>query len=460
MPSPTINNGENTARLREMDQIHLWHPFTQMRLWPGEPPLVIARAEGNWLIDSDGQRYFDGVSSLWVTVHGHCHPEINAAIAAQLKALDHSTLLGLSHGPAIELAARLTAMTPAGLSRVFYSDSGSTAVEIALKMAFQFWQQSGRPEKRSFISLEGAYHGDTLGAVSVGGIELFHQVYGPLLFQVRKLPQPHCRRCRLGLIYPSCDLACAQALEPMLTTHGQEICALIVEPKVQGADGMIVQPKGYLKRLEQICRRHDVLLICDEVATGFGRTGAMFACELEDVSPDFLCLGKGITGGVLPLSATLATERVYQAFLGEFHEFKTFFHGHTYTGNPLACAAALASLDLMEKNRVVASLAPRIAQLKASLAEIARLPHVAEVRQQGMMVGIELLEDVAAERPYPPELRLGHQVIMACRKRGVIIRPLGDTIVLMPPLASKEEEIALLLKATAEAIADITGGRP
>jgi adenosylmethionine-8-amino-7-oxononanoate aminotransferase len=455
MTSPTPE--ARTLALREMDLAHLWHPFTQMRLWPGEPPLVIARGEGNWLIDSEGKRYLDGVSSLWVTVHGHCHPEINAAIAAQLTALDHSTLLGLAHAPAIELAGRLAAITPAGLTRVFYSDSGSTAVEIALKMAFQFWQQSGRPEKRGFVSLEGAYHGDTLGAVSVGGIELFHQVYGPLLFPVRKLPQPHCRRCRLGLTYPACDLACAQSLEPLLAAHASEICALIVEPKVQGADGMIVQPKGYLKRLEQICRRHEVLLICDEVATGFGRTGALFACELEDVAPDFLCLGKGLTGGVLPLSATLASERVYEAFLGEFQEFRTFFHGHTYTGNPLACAAALASLDLMERNQVVANLAPRIAQLTTGLAEIAKLPHVAEVRQQGMMVGIELLADVAADRPYPPELRLGHRVIMACRQRGVIIRPLGDVIVLMPPLASTEEEIALLLTATAEAISEVTG---
>jgi adenosylmethionine-8-amino-7-oxononanoate aminotransferase len=451
------NADARTLALRQMDQAHLWHPFTQMRLWPGEPPLVIARGEGNWLIDSQGQRYFDGVSSLWVTVHGHCHPEINAAIAAQLKALDHSTLLGLAHAPAIELAGRLAAITPAGLTRAFYSDSGSTAVEIALKMAYQFWQQSGRPEKRSFVSLEGAYHGDTLGAVSVGGIELFHQVYGPLLFPVRRLPQPHCRRCRLGLAYPACDLACAQALEPMLAAHGGEICALIVEPIVQGADGMIVQPAGYLKRLETICRCHDVLLICDEVATGFGRTGAMFACELEDVHPDFLCLGKGLTGGVLPLSATMAGERVYEAFLGEFQEFKTFFHGHTYTGNPLACAAALASLELMERNQVIVRLAPRIAQLKKGLAEIAKLPHVAEVRQQGMMVGIELLADVARDEPYPPEARLGHQVIMACRRRGVIIRPLGDVIVLMPPLASSEEEIALLLTATAEAISEVTG---
>lgn len=445
-----------TDDLRRQDAAHIWHPFTQMALWPEEPPLVISGADGNWLIDSDGNRYFDGVSSLWVTVHGHNHPVITQAIGDQLQRLDHSTLLGLTHPPAIELAARLTTMTPQGLSRVFYSESGSTAVEIALKMAFQFWQQSGRPEKKTFVSLEGAYHGDTIGSVSVGGIDIFHQVYGPLLFPVHRLPQPHCRRCRLGLTRPACDLACADALEPLLREKGREICALIVEPRVQGADGMIIQPEGYLKRLEDICRRHDVLLIADEVATGFGRTGAMFACDLEGVRPDLMCLGKGLTGGVLPLSATMATERIHDAFLGAFHDFRTFFHGHTYTGNPIACAAALANLDLMEREQTVAKLAPRIEQLRAGLASIAALPVVAEVRQQGMMAGIELVKDRERGEPFPVDLRLGHRVIMACRRRGVIIRPLGNTIVLMPPLASSEREIAHLLETVAWAIPRVT----
>ncbi len=447
----------DTRELIEKDIAHLWHPFTQMKLWPQDPPLVIERAQGNWLVDSQGRRYLDGVSSLWVTVHGHCHPRINQAISDQLQRLDHSTLLGLTHPPAVELAQRLVQLAPAGLERVFYSDSGSTAVEIALKMAYQFWQQSGRVEKQGFVALEGAYHGDTLGAVSVGGIELFHQVYGPLLFPVERLPQPHCRRCRLGLEYPGCDLACAQALDSILEQRGRRICALVVEPRVQGAAGMIVQPEGYLRRLWEICRRHDVLFIADEVATGFGRTGAMFACQLEGVEPDLMALGKGITGGVLPLAATLTRDRVYQAFLGEFDQFKTFFHGHTYTGNPLACAAALANLELMEQEDLLENLAPRIEQLRAGLADIAGLAHVAEVRQQGMMVGIELMEDEAADRAYAPGLRMGHQVSMACRKHGVIVRPLGDTVVLMPPLSSSSGELELLLDAVGRAIREVTG---
>jgi len=449
---------DRRQQLIEQDLNHLWHPFTQMSLWPPEPPLIIERAEGNWLIDVEGRRYLDGVSSLWVTVHGHNHPAIKAAITAQLDDLDHSTLLGLSHPLAIRLAGELAAITPAGLNKVFYSESGSTAVEIALKMAFQFWRQSGQPRRKSFVTLEGAYHGDTLGAVSVGGIDLFHQVYGPLLFPVRKLPQPHCRLCRLGLKHPACDLACASALEPILQSHGQEICALIVEPRVQGAAGIIVQPAGYLRRLWEICRAHDVLLIADEVATGFGRTGSMFACELEGVTPDLMALGKGLTGGVLPLAATMASDRVYEAFLGRFDQFKTFFHGHTYTGNPLACAAALASLELIRAGDLLANLAPRVEQLRQGLARIARRPHVMEVRQQGLMAGIELVQDKATGQAYDPSCRMGHQVIMACRPLGVIIRPLGDTVVLMPPLSSSAQEIEHLLKVVDQAIAQVTEG--
>ncbi|MCB2226006.1 MAG: adenosylmethionine--8-amino-7-oxononanoate transaminase [Desulfarculaceae bacterium] len=446
-----------TNDILKQDIEHLWHPFTQMQLWPGEPPLVIERGEGNWLIDIDGNRYYDGVSSLWVTVHGHKVPAINQAIRDQLDLLDHSTLLGLSHPPAARLAAELAKICPGDLNKAFYSESGSTAVEIALKIAFQYWQQSGRPEKKSFVALGEAYHGDTIGAVSVGGIDLFHQVYGPLLFPVHRLPQPFCRRCPLGLKHPECGLACAEALETMLAEKADEIGALIVEPRVQGAAGMIIQPEGYLRRLWEICQAHDVLFIADEVATGFGRTGKLFACELEGVEPDLMCLGKGITGGVLPLAATMATDQVYGGFLGEFDEFKTFFHGHTYTGNPLTSAAALANLELMRANNVVENTAPLIARLSEGLAGIAAQEHVVQVRQQGMMVGIELSQDKATDTPYPPEARMGHRAIMAARQHGVIIRPLGDTVILMPTLASSLEEIDLLLEATGKGIAEATG---
>lgn len=447
---------DRTQELISKDIAHLWHPFTQMQLWPDEPPLIIERGEGNWLIDSTGKRYFDGVSSLWVTVHGHNHPRINDAIREQLNQLDHSTLLGLSHPKAVDLAVELARICPGDLSHAFYSESGSTAVEIALKIAYQYWQQNGQPEKKTFVALGNAYHGDTIGAVSVGGIELFHQVYGPLLFPVHRLPQPFCRQCPLGLSHPDCDLACAQALEPILAEHGQEICALVVEPRVQGAAGMIIQPEGYLKRLWEICQRHDILFIADEVATGFGRTGKLFACELEGIEPDIMALGKGITGGVLPLAATMANQRVYEGFLGEYDEFKTFFHGHTYTGNPLACAAALANLALMEETALVPSLKPKIDFLRQGLAEIGQMPHVIQVRQQGMMVGIELCQDKVSDMPYPPEARMGHKAIMSARKHGVIVRPLGDTVILMPPLASSLEELETLLDAVGKGIRDAT----
>ncbi|MCF8041826.1 MAG: adenosylmethionine--8-amino-7-oxononanoate transaminase [Desulfarculaceae bacterium] len=447
----------HTQEILSQDFEHLWHPFTQMKLWPDEPPLVIERGEGNYLIDSEGKRYFDGVSSLWVTVHGHNHPAINSAIAEQLKHLDHSTLLGLTHPLAARLAAELARITPGKLNKAFYSESGSTAVEIALKIAYQYWQQIGHPEKKTFVALGEAYHGDTIGAVSVGGIDLFHQVYGPLLFPVHRLPQPFCRQCPLGLKHPQCGLACANALEPMLAEHGDEICALIVEPRVQGAAGIIVQPEGYLHRLWEICKKHEVLFIADEVATGFGRTGTMFSCEQEGVEPDLMCLGKGITGGVLPLAATMATDRVYEAFLGEYDDFKTFFHGHTYTGNPLACAAALASLELMEKNQVVQRTAPVIEHLAKGLEKIAQMEHVVQVRQHGLMAGVEITADKSTDTPYEPGLRIPHQIIMAARKHGVIIRPLGDAIVLMPPLSSTTEDIDLLLDALGKAIAEVCG---
>ena len=443
--------------LIKKDLEHLWHPFTQMAIWGDEPPLVIEKAEGNWLIDANGERYFDGVSSLWVTVHGHNHPVIMDAISRQMKELDHSTLLGLSHPRAIELSEVLAGITPGALKYAFYSECGSTAVEIALKIAYQFWQQSGKPEKKTFVALGEAYHGDTLGAVSVGGIDLFHQVYGPLLFPVHRLPQPHCRKCPLVLSHPDCGLACAQKLEDILTGHGEEICALIVEPRVQGAAGMIVQPEGYLKKLYDICKAHDVLFIADEVATGFGRTGRMFACELEGIEPDLMCLGKCITGGVMPLAATMATQRVYDAFLGGYDEFKTFFHGHTYTGNPLACAASLANLELMRSQNLVENLGDSIGLMSERLAQIADLEHVVEVRQQGMMAGIELARDKESGTPYPVEDRMGHRVIMAARKHGLIIRPLGDTIILMPPLAAGVAELTHLLNGTEAAILEVTG---
>lgn len=397
---------------------------------------MVDHAAGTNLYDAEGNAYIDGVSSLWCNVHGHRHPALDAAVREQLDRVAHSTMLGLSHQPAIELAERLVAVVPPGLTRVFYSESGSTAVEIALKMAFQFWAQRGQNERTRFVCLENAYHGDTLGAVSVGGIDLFHAVYEPLLFDTL--------RARAG------D---AEDLERLLERHGQSVAAVIVEPLVQGAAGMLMQPDGYLRRVRELCDAHDVLLICDEVATGFGRTGEMFACQHERVTPDLMCVGKGLTGGYLPLAATLASERVYDAFLAEFDEFKTFFHGHTYTGNPLAAAAALATLETFERERTLDSLQPKIELLERLLSQrVAMLPGVAEVRQRGFMVGIELIEQPVAER-------VGHRVTLAARRRGALIRPLGDVIVLMPPLTISQADLRRLVAITAAAIAEATTGK-
>ena len=419
----------------KLDHRHLWHPFTQQQGWREEEPLDIERGDGTDLIDTAGRRYIDGVSSLWCNVHGHRHPLIDTAIRDQLDRVAHSTMLGLSHAPAAELAARLVELAPPGLSRVFYSESGSTAVEIALKMAFQYWQQRGGQHRRrtSFIALTDGYHGDTLGSVSVGGIDLFHSTYGPLLFNVHR-------------VAPGDD----EGLARLLDFHGEEVAAVIVEPLVQGAAGMRVQPPGFLRRVRELTDAHGVFVIADEVATGFGRTGTMFACEQERVAPDFLCLGKGLTGGYLPLAATLTTERVYDGFLGAPEDGRTFFHGHTFTGNPLGCAAALASLEIFATEGTLVRLQPKIRLLGELLAGVSALPEVAEVRGRGFMAAIDLGD-------HDPALGLGHRVTLAARERGAIVRPLGDTIVLMPPLSISKADLRRLVDIVSASIRAVCG---
>ena len=424
--------GSLSMDLAAADRAYLWHPFTQQRGWVDEHPVIVDRAEGTDLIDVEGNRYIDGVSSLWCNVHGHAHPRIDAAVRAQLSKVAHSTMLGLSHRPAIELAQRLVEIAPAGLTRVFYSDSGSTATEIALKMAFQYWRQRGQ-DRRRFVALRMAYHGDTIGSVSVGGIDLFHSVYEPLLFDT-----------------PKAEPGDVDDMARLLTAHEGEVAAVIMEPLVQGAAGMLVHPPGYLRAVRELCDEHGALLILDEVATGFGRTGRMFACEHEGVAPDLLCLAKGISGGYLPLAATLTSERIYDGFLGRHEEFRTFFHGHTYTGNPLACAAGIATLDVFREEHTLERLQPKIELLGELLQPIASHPAVREVRRRGFMVGIELAE-------YPLPVRIGHRVTLEARRRGAIIRPLGDVVVLMPPLAISAEHLRRLVDVTAEAIDAATG---
>lgn len=425
-----------SADFARLDHDHLWHPFTQQQGWVEEEPLVIERGEGCYLVDVDGNRYLDGHSSLWCNVHGHRHPVIDAAIREQIDRVSHSTMLGLSHPGAAELAARLVAIAPPGLSRVFYSDSGATAAEIALKMAFQYHAQRGEAGRTSFVHLREGYHGDTIGSVSVGGIDLFHATYRPLLFETH-MAEP----------------GDAGGMERILTAHGAEIAAVILEPLVQGAGGMLIHPEGYLRAVRELCDRFGVLLIADEVAVGFGRTGTMFACEQEDVAPDFLCLAKGITGGYLPLAATLTTEAIYDGFLGAAEQFRTFFHGHTYTGNPLACAAALANLDVFERERTLENLQPKIALFEELLEDVAAMDEVTEIRQRGFMAGIDLGD-------HDPALRIGHRVTNEARPRGAIVRPLGNTVVLVPPLAISAEELRSLFAITTESIAAAVASAP
>jgi adenosylmethionine-8-amino-7-oxononanoate aminotransferase len=408
----------------QLDRDHVWHPFTQQQGWSEEEPLVVERGEGSYLFDTDGRRYLDGTAALWCNVHGHRHPTIDQAVREQLDRVAHTTMLGLTHPGATELAARLVEIAPGDLSRVFYSDSGSTAAEIALKIAFQYQQQRGGVHARrtKFVRLREAYHGDTIGSVSVGGIDLFHSTYRPLLFETH-VSEP----------------GDAADLERVLEAHAEEIVGVIVEPLVQGAAGILVQPPGYLRAARELCDRYGVLL--------------MFACEQEGVAPDLMCLAKGITGGYLPLAATLASEEIYAGFLGAYEEFKTFFHGHTYTGNPLACAAALANLDVFEQERTLERLQPKIALFEELLRDVAAMPEVAEVRQTGVMVGIDLGDHDAA-------LRMGHRVTVEARKRGAFIRPLGNTVVLMPPLSISEEELRELVAIAGESVRAAVASAP
>lgn len=442
--------------LGTQDRNCLWHPFTQMHEWEREEPVVIRSARGCYLEDTSGKRYLDGVSSLWVNLHGHRKRRLDMAVRRQLAKVAHTTLLGLASEASIELAEGLVGIAPPGLERVFYSDDGSTAVEIALKMAFQYWQNRGYGRRRKFICLENAYHGDTIGAVSVGGIDLFHEIYRPLLFDTIRGPSFYCYRCAFGRTVDSCSRECLSSLEAIIRRRRGDVAALIIEPLVQAAGGMIVHPPGHLAAIAAMCRSHGILLIADEVAVGFGRTGTMFACEREQVAPDILVLAKGITGGYLPLAATLTTGEVYGAFKAPFRMKKTFFHGHSYTGNALACAAAVANLEIFRRERVLERLEPTIALLSGLLQQVGKLDHVGDVRQCGFMAGIELVKSKRLRTPYPYASRVGHRVCMRARGHGLIIRPLGDVIVIMPPLSIRERELRRMLGVIRRCIAEET----
>ncbi|MBE0537634.1 MAG: adenosylmethionine--8-amino-7-oxononanoate transaminase [Phycisphaerae bacterium] len=424
---------ERTRELVKADKEYVWHPFTQMAGWLSSEPVVIESGEGFYLVDTEGRRYIDGVSSLWCNVHGHRVGHIDAAIRGQLDRIAHSTLLGLGQTRAAELAAKLVKIAPEGLTKVFYSDSGATAVEIALKMAYQYHRNTGRPKRQKFIALEGSYHGDTIGSVSVGGISLFHGIFRSLLFETFFVPSPH--PYRFEGTEGECLAHSLDKIDHMLRAHSEEIAGVIVEPLVQGACGLIMHPAGFLGGVRELTHKHGVLMIVDEVATGFGRTGRMFACEHEGVRPDLMCMAKGITGGYLPLAATLATEQIFDGFLGDVSEHKTFYHGHTYTGNALACAAAIASLELFEQGRVIESLAEKAEVIRRAISAMAGLDYVGDVRQCGLMAAVEIVRDKATKESFAGEAAVGAKVCAAMRGKGAILRPLGDVIVIMPPVA-------------------------
>jgi adenosylmethionine-8-amino-7-oxononanoate aminotransferase len=451
---------DSRSLFRQWDAAHVWHPFTQMQEYLASEPLVVVEAQGNYLIDDRGRRLFDGTSALWCNLFGHRVPEIDAAITEQLGRFAHTTLLGTTHPAVAELAHRLVEIAPKGLTHVFFSDNGATAVEAALKIAFQYrllTQGKEAAEQAVYLSLDNAYHGDTLGAAAVGGVELFHDIFKPILLPSLKTPSPYCYRCPIGKTRADCSIDCADELEQALARANGRVCAVILEPGVQAAAGMLVLPEGFLTRAAEACRKHGALLILDEVATGFGRTGSLFACEREGVTPDIMCLAKGMTGGYLPVAATLATDEIYKTFLGRYDEHRHFYHGHTYTGNALGCAAALATLGLLADGSIVAAVEQKAAALRAALAPLAAHRHVGDIRQAGLMCGIELVADRQTKAIFPQGDRVGYHICLSLRDRGVFLRPLGDVIVLMPPLSSTEAELTHLVASVAAAIAERFG---
>jgi adenosylmethionine---8-amino-7-oxononanoate aminotransferase len=455
---------------RRRDLAVLWHPCTQMREHPDVLPLVpIARGEGAWLVGQDGRRYLDAVSSWWTNLHGHAEPRIAAAIAAQARELEQVILAGFSHPPAVELAEKLLAIAPrepgrAPLAKVFYADNGSAGVEVALKMAYHWFRNRGEAGRTKFVALENGYHGETLGALAVGDVPLYRRVYAPLLTEALFAPSPDAWNARDGENAGQCAARAADALAVLLERHAGEVCAMILEPRVQCAGGMRMHHPLYLRRARELCDRHGIFLVADEIAVGFGRTGSMFACEQAPpatdggpcgIQPDLLCLSKGLTGGFLPLAAVLATQRLYDGFLDDSRE-RAFLHSHSYTGNPLACAAALASLRIFESDDVAARNRATAARMAALAAPLAELPHVAEVRQAGMVLAIELTRGGDRARPFDPSLRIGLRAYRAALTRGVVLRPLGDILYWMPPYCIDDGQLQLLADTTRAAILEAT----
>lgn len=440
------------AELREWDFSHSWHPFAQMQEYSAVPPIHVASGEGVWLTDTAGRRYLDGTASIWTNVHGHNDPDLNQALRDQLDQVAHSTMLGLSHPAGSALAAKLAHLAPGDLNRSFFSDNGSNAVEIALKMSFQFWQLRGQPEKTKVISMRQSYHGDTFGTMAVGDSGLFHDRFRPWFFPVEKFPSPTCHELN-GQVSAAESASSLGCLQTLLEKQADQTSCLILEPSVQGAGGMLQQPPGFARQVADLCQRHQIHLIMDEVFVGFGRLGPLLVCAQEGITPDFLCLAKGLTAGYLPLAATVVRESIYQEFLGPYESYRAFFHGHTFTGNPLAAAVALASIQKLEPMIASGQVERTIAAFGKRLeAAFAHHPHVREVRQRGLTAAIELAPDASRPERFPIPLRAGLQVCLQARQHGLLLRPLGDTLLLVPPIKISDDELTLLTEGTLTAI--------
>lgn len=443
---------KRNRELIEKDLKYVWHPDTQMKDYENEDPVIIERGKGIYVWDIKGNKYIDAVSSWWVNTLGHSHPELNRALIRQAEKIEHILLAGFSHVPAIDLAEKLIKMSCENLTKVFYSDNGSTAVEVALKMAFQYWLQVGKPEKRKFVALENSYHGDTLGAVSVGGVDIFSKIFKPLLFDVFQVKSPYCYRCPVTMDRKNCKIKCIKFVEELFENHHKEIAAMIVEPLVQGAAGMRMYPAEYLKKLFELCKKYNILLIDDEVAMGFGRTGKMFAYEHVPIQPDMVCLAKGLTAGYMPLAVTLTTDEIFNAFYDEYHNYKTFFHGHSFTGNPLACAVALENLRILKEEKIIEKLQPKIEFFSKEIQRLKYLHYVGDVRSTGLVGAVEIVQDKNTKKLFDPKLRVGKRVYDEALKLGAILRPIGNVIYFIPPYVITNEEIKTLVDITYEAI--------
>jgi adenosylmethionine-8-amino-7-oxononanoate aminotransferase len=455
-PQAFVNPKQDEDLVRDFH--HIWHPCTQMKDHAEVPPLLIDRAEGIYLYDREGNRYMDVIASWWVNLFGHNHPRINQAIKDQLDKMAHVMFAGVTHQPAIDLAEKLVNTSSPKLSKVFFSDNGSSAVEVALKMSLQYWLQTGTPQKTKFIYLKGGYHGETLGALSVCGMSLFREKFENVLAQNLEVQGPDCLRCPFNLKRESCNAECFEPMEQAIEKNREFAAGVIVEPLVQGAAGMNMYPPVYLRKLEDACKSSKVHVIYDEVAVGFGRTGSLFVSEHHGLNPDFLCLSKGITSGYLPLAATLTTEEIYQAFYDDYESFKLFIHSHSYSANPLACAAANATLDLLTESGFMASLGPKIKSMAEQGERLHDLPWCGEFRQTGMIAAVELVRNRETLEPFPMEQRVGHQIFLEGLKREMVLRPLGNVVYFIPPLVIEPGQIETMMNAAYESINAVLKG--